>query len=237
MRRVEERAASATQPDDSPLPTAAPVAAGKEHSRSTRSRLIPFAIGAAALLVVAVAAAPLIRHVVAAPSLVVAERRKVTFTGNATQGALSPDGQFLGYVLQELDSNRLVVQDLTGGPADTILTFARATVDPGIEWSPNGARLLIKEPGKVLLIHRRGGRPELLPGFRPGDNARWFPDGSRISLYNLSLGRLLLINPETGESAAVDVAPVPGIVYDAAWSRHLDVAGLGRAWAGIRDRQ
>jgi DNA-binding SARP family transcriptional activator/Tol biopolymer transport system component len=217
--RVDEREAFATQTGDTPPAAATPVDGGRERSGSNRSRLSRLAMGAVALLAVAVAAAPLIRHVIAAPSVELAERRKVTFTGNATQGALSPDGQFLGYVVQALDSNRLVVQDLTGGPADTILTFARATVDPGIEWSPDGGRLLIKESGKVLLIHRRGGRPELLPGFRPGDNARWFPGRSRVSLYNLSVGRLLLINPETGESALVHVAPVPGIVYDAAWSR------------------
>jgi serine/threonine-protein kinase len=171
------------------------------------------------LFALATGAASLVRTVGSSFTLPVTERRKLTFNGMATQAALSPDGQFLAYLVQERDSNRLIVQDQTGGPADTIFAFAPAAVDHLIEWSPNNARLLVRLPGRVLMIHRRGGQQEIVRAFKPGDEAHWLPDGSRVSLSNLHAGRFLLVNPENGDSLSLHIAASHAASWDGSWSR------------------
>ena len=167
----------------------------------------------------------LLRNIAPRPTLAPTERKRLTFGGFATRGAISPDGQFLAYLVEGLeDSSRVVVQDLTGGPPDSILAFMPGSIEHTIEWSPNGARLLIKVPGKVFLLHRRGGRPEIVRSFRPGDQPHWLPDGSRMSLSNLHTGRLLLLNPDTGDSLVVRIPPVNSQSTDGAWSRDLRFA-------------
>jgi DNA-binding SARP family transcriptional activator/Tol biopolymer transport system component len=175
-------------------------------------------VSAAATVLAAVISVVLLQNIARPATLPPAERKKLTFTGIATQGTLSPDGQFLAYIVEERDSSRLIVQDLTGGPADTILVFAPWAGDNTIDWSPNGARLLVRQPGKVLLMHRRGGQQEIVRSFRPGDAARWHPDGARVSLSNLNAGRFLLVNPENGDSSLIPIRAVHSASYDGAWS-------------------
>ncbi|HEX6627676.1 MAG TPA: protein kinase [Gemmatimonadaceae bacterium] len=173
----------------------------------------------AVALVAIVASVPLLRNIAPAATLPETERKKLTFTGIATQGTLSPNGQFLAFIVEERDSSRLIVQDLTGGPADTILVFAPWAGDNAIEWSPSSARLLVRQPGKVLLMHRRGGAKEAVGSFLPGDEAHWYPDGSRVSLSNLEKGRLLLVNPESGDSVPIHIpAAAHSNSYNGAWS-------------------
>ena len=198
-------------------------AVGKSWLRSRR------AAAAAVAVVSVVAAVVLVRNIAPATTLPVTERKKLTFTGIATQGTLSPDGQFLAFIVEERDSSRLIVQDLTGGPADTLLVFVPWAGDNGIQWSPNGARLLVKQPGKVFLIHRRGGPHELLRSFSPGDEAHWYPDG-RVSLTNLHKGRLLLVNPESGDSLPI---PIPAATRSNSY--HGDWSPDGRVFAVSTD--
>jgi DNA-binding SARP family transcriptional activator/Tol biopolymer transport system component len=195
---------------------AAPIASRGSWFRSRR-----VAVGAAAILVV-LAAVILLANIRPPAKLLLAERKRLTFTGYATQGTLSSDGQFLAYLVQgHEDSARVIVQDLTGGSPDTILSFIPGSGDHTLEWSPNGARLVIKIPRKVLILHRRGGQPQIVRNFRPGDQPHWLPDGSRISLSNLGAGRLLLVNPDNGDSLAIPIPRFSSLGMDGAWSRDL----------------
>lgn len=216
LRTVRTPAKKLADPADSATPSE-PIGmtaphVGRSWWRRRSTRLVSAVVGVLAISVVALAS------LYTPASVPPTERRKLTFTGMATQGALSPDGQFLGIVLQERDSSRLIVQDQTGGPADTILTFTRVAVDPTIEWSPNGARILIKQAGLVLLVRRRGGQRQIVPGFQTGDDARWLPDG-RLSLINLRRGRLFLLSPETGDSLSIHLPRFDGNTFDGSWSR------------------
>jgi DNA-binding SARP family transcriptional activator/Tol biopolymer transport system component len=190
-----------------------------QRSSSSRRSSIRRGVAVAGVLLISVAAVASLHSFAAPTTGAPAARRKLTFNGNITQGILSPDGQFLAYVAQERDSNRLIVQDLTGGPADTMLAFPRQAVDHTIEWSPNSARILMKQGGKVVLIHRHGGSPQQqVRGFQVGDDARWFPDG-RVSLSNLPKGRLVVMNLETGDSLPIHIPRLRGIPFDGSWSR------------------
>jgi serine/threonine-protein kinase len=146
------------------------------------------------------------------------ERTKLTFNGKAIRASLSPDGQFLAYVVWAGDSLHLVVQDLTGGPADTIMTYNRSPADNIIEWSPDGSRLLVKVPRKVVLVHRRGGHQEIVPHFKPGDNPHWLPDGLRVSLSDIQSGRLVIVDLKSGNAFPIPVSPSKLLSFDGAWS-------------------
>jgi DNA-binding SARP family transcriptional activator/Tol biopolymer transport system component len=188
-------------------------------------RLASAAVGVLAISVVALAS---LDETPTSTTMPVTERRKLTFTGMATQGALSPDGQFLAYVVQEVDSSRLVVQDLTGGPPDTVVAFTKGTVDHYVEWSPDGARLLVRVRRGALMIHRSGGQQDSVRSFRPGDRVNWLPD-SRLSLFNLQTGRLLIVNQVTGDSSRIRIPAYQTATRDGSWSPD------GRAFTTITD--
>jgi DNA-binding SARP family transcriptional activator/Tol biopolymer transport system component len=197
--------------------TGAAIAAGPVTSRRSWLRTRRTALAAVAVLTLVAAAAALLRTAAAHSSLPPTERTKLTFTGMATQGALSPDGQFLAYVVQEVDSSRLVVQDLTGGPPDTVVAFVKGTVDHYVAWSPDGARLLLRVNRGVLMMHRSGGQQDSVRSFRPGDRVLWLPDG-RLSLFNLSAGRLLIVNQVTGDSSRIPIPAYQTATRDGSWS-------------------
>jgi serine/threonine-protein kinase len=158
-----------------------------------------------------------------------AERKKLTFAGVATQGSVSPDGQFLAYVAQAPAGQQLIVQDLTGGPPETIMTYDRSPVDNIVEWSPDGSRLLVRINRKVVLVHRRGGAQEVVPRFQPGDIGHWLPDGQRVSLYNSRRGRFVLVNLKDGSESTIHVAATPLLTFEGAWSPN------GRTYAVVVD--
>src|SRR5688500_2004212 len=170
------------------------------------------------LTVVALAATVGVVRAVSAPVIPPTERTKLTFAGKAIQGALSRDGQFLAYVLQLGDSQRLVVQDLTGDPADTVMTYLRRPIDNLIQWSPDASRLLVRINRGAVVVHRRGGQQDSVPKFVPGDQAHWLPDGLRVSLSNIRRGRLVIVTLKTGAELAIPVERAPSYTFDGAWS-------------------
>ena len=122
------------------------------------ARALPRAAWAGmAVVVLALAAgilwAVLRRHGAAAPPAY-SSRTQITFTGNASLPALSPDGTELAYVVSDCSSgvcrNSLEVQDLAGGGArhlldDTGILFA-------LRWSPDRRFLVVNG----VLQSRRG---------------------------------------------------------------------------------
>jgi len=211
-----------------PIANRGAIATATVTSRTSRLRSLRTASATAAVLV-AVASVILVRNIARPAAMPPTERRKLTFTGDVTQGALSPDGQLLAYIVVDTDSLSLVVQDLTGGPPDTLVRFRPSTVDYTIDWSPDGTRLLGRLPDKAVIVHRRGGKVELVRSFRPRDKANWLPDGLRLSLTNPDSGRLLLVNPITGDSSLIHIPALHTATHDGAWSPD------GRVFVTIRD--
>ncbi|MGD2123971.1 MAG: BTAD domain-containing putative transcriptional regulator, partial [Gemmatimonadota bacterium] len=105
--------------------------------------------------------------------------RQLTFDGNVGPAALSPDGEFLAYVVGE-DPAKLMVRDLSGGTtlqiADSIWTLF------GLRWSPDGAKIGFSgQHGNDWGIYsypRLGGVPEPAPRYFP--YFLWSPDGRRL---------------------------------------------------------
>ncbi len=107
---------------------------------------------------------------------------QVTFTGDATDPVISPDGQLVAY-LRDLEHHKaLVVKDVVGGEPIVLLDSLDYARSP--RWSPDGTRLLV--PGTrngqrhLYIIRRLGGAVRHLEYY---DVVAWSPDGRRIAGY------------------------------------------------------
>ncbi|MFP5502889.1 MAG: S41 family peptidase [Candidatus Sericytochromatia bacterium] len=123
-------------------------------------------------------------------------RRLTAGGGEATHGALSPDGQWLAFTGREEGGTEVYVMPAAGGPFRR-LTFLGATALV-VGWTPDGASILFASNARqafaretaLFKVGREGGEPEMLPygparhiGFGPGgrmvlgrntmDPARW----------------------------------------------------------------
>ncbi|MEW5919075.1 MAG: BTAD domain-containing putative transcriptional regulator, partial [Gemmatimonadota bacterium] len=149
-------------------------------------------------------------------------RRQLTFAGNALMAAIAPDKQFIAYVIPSADSQRVVVQHTSGGKADTILSVLGGY--PGIvsiEWSPDGAQLLVGSDGRALLVPRFGGAVRQIGVGLIGPQetyATWIT-GSRVSLHGVVERRALILDLD--KDLAPETLEFPGayaFVLDGAWS-------------------
>ncbi len=146
--------------------------------------------------------------------------RKLTFTGNAIYPALSPDGRFLAYAAQARDSQRVLVQDLAGGPPDTVAAFGEFGGAGSMEWSPDAARLLLTSSRGAAILSRRGAQVRTLRGAVEGTPqfAYWLPDGLSVSIHAESEKRILIVNLETGDTVPVAVRGDYRWIDEGSWS-------------------
>jgi len=160
------------------------------------------------------------------PSPVAVERRQITFDGNVYQAfntydvqAISPDGQFLAYVLEKDGAYSVLVRDLSGSqPIETAGGFEDVQ---DIRWSPDGSKLLFlasklnEKEAHHYLIPRFGGTPQILP---PTYRACWSPDGSQIAGSWGNLHSILFFDTATGDT--LDKIQLQGFTFfqDLDWS-------------------
>lgn len=152
-------------------------------------------------------------------------RHKLTATGNAMMGSLSPDAQFLAYVAQTGDSQRVLIQDAGGGTPNPIKTVRGAVWS--LEWSPDGRRLLLGGFGRLMVLPRFGGQSVALgpkDGLQP--MGFWLPDG-RASVHQAGDRRLMVVDPKTQDILGL---PVKG---DYLWLMEGSWAPTGRVFAVI----
>ncbi len=110
--------------------------------------------------------------------------RQITFTGDAADPALSPDGKFIAYVTGKArQDQKLMLQDLEGGQT---IELSKASAISHPTWSPDGAELaalLSGPPGRlqwgIFLIPRLGGPARFVAR---GDFLCWSPDGTQIAM-------------------------------------------------------
>ncbi len=75
---------------------------------------------------------------------------QLTFTGNASYPAISPDGKFIAYVNRKsYEEQNVMVQDLIGGQSIEIFSGLFCT---NLKWSPDGSELVIQDRGKGAFI-------------------------------------------------------------------------------------
>lgn len=144
-------------------------------------------------------------------------RIKLTAAGNAIMASLSPDGRSLAYVIKQGDSQQVVLQDLSGGPPNTIGRFG--LVIWSLEWSPDGSRLAIGGSRRGVALSRVGGTTTNI-GPRIGGQAMiyWLPDSTRFSLHDAGDRRVLVFDPKTQDSLMLPVTGGYTWMLQGSWS-------------------
>jgi dipeptidyl aminopeptidase/acylaminoacyl peptidase len=96
---------------------------------------------------------------------------------------LSPDGQFVTYLLSHVDwkANRPIFhlwrQAVAGGRPVQLTSSANGEV-PGTRWSPDGKSIAFARDGQLMLIAAEGGEPRALTRHATGvSSPSWSPDG------------------------------------------------------------
>jgi Tol biopolymer transport system component len=81
--------------------------------------------------------------------------KQLTFVGDASFPAISPDGQFIAYVTGKYGpGQKVVVQDLIGGQPLEVYQADRCEYP---RWSPDGAEFVFSANWQVTLLPRLGG--------------------------------------------------------------------------------
>ena len=152
--------------------------------------------------------------------LIPPSHKQLTFTGDASWPAISPDGKFIAYLTgrpetgQSLEStkNTVWVQDVASGRS--IEVFSAKSVGY-LRWTPNGSDVSVfsATPYGVFLVPRLGGAQ------RPMDTFifAWSPDGSRTAGGDFSkiIG---IINRSTGQSFSITLNGPIDFFDDIDWS-------------------
>ncbi len=157
--------------------------------------------------------------------------RQLTFVGNVSEAALSPDGRSLAYT----SAGRLLIQEVSGGPAAEIVGADVASEGISkLRWSPRGDRIAFvggNQRGSFLYVaSTHGARPLSVTWVTPSTYGAWSPDGSRIALAGQHEPGGFTIYDVTHGTLIGSVA-VSGIhsAHDINWHPKLDrLALLGR---------
>ncbi|MGH7559972.1 MAG: protein kinase domain-containing protein [Gemmatimonadales bacterium] len=125
--------------------------------------------------------------------------RQLTFRGDLTEAALSPDGQFLAYAAVG-DGSELFVHDLESG---SDLRVAEGGRIRRVSWSPNGSEirfLRIRDSiVDAVAVPRLGGTMRVLPYTEVSPGER------RVATIPTSGGRLRVLDLETRDSTIVQL--------------------------------
>jgi serine/threonine protein kinase/Tol biopolymer transport system component len=132
--------------------------------------------------------------------------KQVTFVGDATYPAISPDGKFVAYVTGKAErGQRLMLQDLKGGQA---IEISKAAEISRPRWSPDGVEIAAwrDDPPQfgTFLIPRLGGPLRLIVS---GAFMCWSPDGSQLaSAWGNEGGILRIMDRSTGDVRTVHLS-------------------------------
>ncbi len=129
--------------------------------------------------------------------------KQMTFLGDASFPAISPDGQFIAYVTGKYGvQQKVMVQDMAGGEP---LNVYQASICQDLRWSPDGAELVVlvvkgDSLYEAVLIPRLGGRVRSMS--IPSANLPcWSPDDSQIAGTFEGAKWIRITSKNTGERA------------------------------------
>jgi dipeptidyl aminopeptidase/acylaminoacyl peptidase len=239
-------------PSGGMTPTATRPVSGWTEPPKRGSRL-PLAIGAVAILALAVAAVVLAGRDPGTMTLgALPPDRQVTFTGDVVTVDLAPDGRTVAYTTS--DMRRVMLADLDGGGTSEIFTAPAGISLARPAWSPDGSRLYISTAfagDGIYSVPRLGGEAQLALDLRHlvAANGVLLQDVGRDGLVVLSLGaQWLYAGNDAGQLRVGADGPVgddlfrpPGIEQlgiaqlspDGQWLAYSGFDSLRRARTGV----
>jgi eukaryotic-like serine/threonine-protein kinase len=132
-------------------------------------------------------------------------QRQITFTGQVSGAALSPDGELLAFVADSAGQSRLMLQDLRGGQAIQLSTSLRFDYP---SWSGDGSEIrcfTFDGPRGVLRrVPRLGGPARDMPV------PFWStlsPTGDRLAILRQGGNQLVIRSMATGDSVMTPLPP------------------------------
>jgi Tol biopolymer transport system component len=128
--------------------------------------------------------------------------KQLTFIGDATVSAISPDGKFIAYVTGEFRKGQKVwVQDMASGRSIEVFNGDSCRY---LRWTPDSSEITVcaEKESRVgtFLVSRLGGPPHQIKTFR---YVAWSPDGSQFAgLWQAHIdgrSQIYIVNKLTGK--------------------------------------
>jgi len=217
-RGVESRdqgteATSPTEPASAPNAASVEAPPTRQALRSHRWGLRPTA-GVVALAVIVVGSSVWLFRERRGPSPS-PTHRQVTFVGDTSFPAISPDGRFLAYVTRDGSAShqKLMVQDLSGGQPLQVFEGQRLE-QPA--WSHDGSELLIWSLAGVRIVPRFGGSATSVG--RSLYRRSWSPDNSQFAGINQGVKQIFLVDRRTGASTQIPLSGSFAFMHAVDWS-------------------
>jgi serine/threonine protein kinase/WD40 repeat protein len=169
-------------------------------SRSPFRRVVPWVVLGVAILAIALV---VIQNVMRSPQSespgsVSPTYTQLTFTGDAKNPVISPDGQFVVYIRETETQKELLVRDVGGGEPIVLMDSLVSVWE--VRWSPDSARLLVAgrttRDRHIYIIPRLGGSIRRLEYYYLAD---WSPDGRRLAVGRDIWKKLSFIDVSTGK--------------------------------------
>jgi Tol biopolymer transport system component len=140
--------------------------------------------------------------------------KQLTFTGNASHPAISPDGKFISYVNRQSNKEQnVMIQDLSSGQSIKIFNGRNCY---NLKWSPDGSELLLRdrEQGSFVLS-RLGGTPHRV---RVGERHTWSHDGAQFARIRTAKKEIEIENKTSGERTSIPLEGTFTWIDDVDWS-------------------
>jgi serine/threonine protein kinase/Tol biopolymer transport system component len=169
----------------------------------TAKKLILPGLAAVALLAAVILAAIFLIHRARQP-MASPVHKQVTFTGKASNPAISPDGKFLAYVDGlMIEEQKVMVQDMVSGQAIEVFRGRRVA---GLRWTPDGAELSFwaLENGPdwaAFIVPRLGGKPRRMAGIE--SDLLWSSNGAQFVHFSRKKSQIIFTDKRTGDSRSI----------------------------------
>jgi len=147
---------------------------------------------------------------------------QLTFTGDAKDPIISPDGQFVAYFRVKGNQKQILVRDIAGG--EPVVAFEGFGGYYSLRWSPDGSELLaaLFTPDRekhIYIAPRLGGSVRRLDYY---PYVAWSPDGLRLAVSAMPWKKIAFIDVSTGkvEPDVLELDFPYVFLNDLDWSRH-----------------
>jgi serine/threonine protein kinase/Tol biopolymer transport system component len=147
--------------------------------------------------------------------------KQLTFTGNAYNPAISPDGKFIAYVNYESPrKQKVMIQDMASNQALELLTVERCL---NLQWMPDGSELSIwakidDSNQGTFILPRLGGTPRKLEAT---PFLAWAPDGFQFAGLWQGSKKMHIGDKSAGITKSIDLS------LPFTWMRNIDWSPLG----------